>query len=63
LRGEARPLMTDLLAPEAVRRQGLFDPVEVTRLIDAHLSGHRDHARELWGLVVVELWFRRYLGS
>jgi asparagine synthase (glutamine-hydrolysing) len=63
LRGEARPLMTDLLAPEAVRRRGFFDPGEVARLVDAHLSGHRDHARELWGLVVVELWFRRYLGS
>jgi hypothetical protein len=55
--------MTDLLAPEAVRRRGFFDPAEVARLVDTHLSGHRDHARELWGLVVAELWFRRYLGS
>jgi asparagine synthase (glutamine-hydrolysing) len=62
-RGEARPLVTDLLAPEAVRRRGLFDPGEVSRLLDAHLTWRRDHSRELWGLVALELWCRRFLGS
>lgn len=59
LRGVLRPLMEDVLGEAALRRQGLFRPEAVRRLMDEHLSGRADHRRPLWTLLVLQLWLRR----
>ena len=56
LRGELQPLARDVLAPETVSRQGFFDPVAVTRVLDRHVSGREDLSRQLWGLMSFGLW-------
>ncbi|MCL6553561.1 MAG: asparagine synthase (glutamine-hydrolyzing) [Firmicutes bacterium] len=61
LRGPVRPLLTDLLAPDALRAGGLFEPRLVERLVDAHLRGVRDQRKQLWTLLVFELWRRAVL--
>jgi asparagine synthase (glutamine-hydrolysing) len=63
LRDEARPMLAEHLAPDVVRRRGLFNPAEVSRLLDTHVAGRSDHSRELWALLALELWCRRFLGS
>ncbi len=60
LRKEARPLMRDLLSADTVRRRGLFNPQYVEQLMRQHETGFADHATELWGLVSVEMWHRRF---
>jgi asparagine synthase (glutamine-hydrolysing) len=56
-----RDLFTDtLLAPSSLQR-GYFEPRFVTRLVDEHLSGVRDHTLRLWQLVVFERWHRQYV--
>ena len=61
LRQHWAPTMQDLLGPDQVRRRGWFEPAEVTRHIDEHLSGRRDHARLLFGLMVLERWSQAFL--
>jgi asparagine synthase (glutamine-hydrolysing) len=56
LRGELRPFARDVLAPDALRRDGFFRPAEVTRLLDEHESAREDHSRALWGLLCFQLW-------
>ena len=58
LRGPLRELLLDALAPDAVRRRGLFRAVAVERLIAAHLRGRADHSRRVFTLLVLELWLR-----
>ena len=53
--------MQDLLGPDQVRRRGWFEPGEVTRRVDEHLAGRRDHARLLFGLMVLERWSQTFL--
>jgi asparagine synthase (glutamine-hydrolysing) len=60
-KGELRDALQDELSPERIRRQGLFEPVEVDRLVSEHLSGRRDHRKSLWTLFVFQLWHRRWL--
>jgi asparagine synthase (glutamine-hydrolysing) len=60
-RGEFRPLVNDLLAPDALRRQGHFHPATVQRLLAEHDSGRANHERYLWALLVFQLWHREYL--
>jgi asparagine synthase (glutamine-hydrolysing) len=63
LRGELRPFARDLLAPDALRRDGFFQPEAVTRLLDEHESGREDHSRPLWGLLCFQLWRRTAAGG
>jgi asparagine synthase (glutamine-hydrolysing) len=60
--GELNSAFRDMLHPARIRREGIFEPVEVERLLDAHLSGTQNNARLLWTLFVFELWKER-LGS
>jgi asparagine synthase (glutamine-hydrolysing) len=56
LRGDLLPMARDLLAPDALRRGGVLDPVPVTRLLDEHVARRDDHSRALWGLLCFALW-------
>lgn len=60
LRGPLKALARDLLAPEKVAREGLFEPREVTRLLDEHQAGRADHRKPLWTLLAFQLWLERY---
>jgi asparagine synthase (glutamine-hydrolysing) len=56
LRQDARELVLDHLSADAVRRQGVFEPSVVERLVREHLDARADHSRALWGLLMFSLW-------
>jgi len=58
LRDKLKPLVEELLGEAHLRRQGLFDPKTVRTLIDEHDSGRMDRRKELWTLLVLQLWLR-----
>ncbi len=58
LRDKLKPLVDDLLGEEHLKRQGLFEPRAVRSLVDEHASGRRDRRKELWALLVLQLWLR-----
>jgi len=59
-RGELAPLLRDVCEPGALRRDGLFRPEAVQRLLDEHQAGQYDHRKKLYTLLVFLLWCRRY---
>jgi asparagine synthase (glutamine-hydrolysing) len=61
LKGRLNPLMHDMLAPERLRSQGLFEAEYVQRLIREHEAGSASHHKELWTLLVFQLWFDKFL--
>lgn len=61
LRGPLAPLLDRLLAPDRLRRQGLFRPEEVARRIREHREGVRDHRKPLWTLLMFQLWHERWI--
>ena len=63
LRHELKPLMTRLLSPERIRRRGLIEPAEVSRLIAEHCAGQSNHAHVLFSLMVFEQWAESVAGS
>jgi asparagine synthase (glutamine-hydrolysing) len=60
-RGRLRELFADTLLSPRAQQRGYFDPRFVTRLVDEHLAGRRDHTLRLWQLVVFERWHQQYL--
>jgi len=61
LRGDLEPFARDVLSPDALGRQGFFDPEAVTRVLDRHVSGDEDLSRQLWGLLGFTLWYERHV--
>jgi asparagine synthase (glutamine-hydrolysing) len=59
-KNDLREMLQDELSQDRIRRQGLFVPSEVQRLVSEHLSGRRDHRKSLWTLFVFQLWHRRW---
>jgi asparagine synthase (glutamine-hydrolysing) len=58
---DLRDALLDELSPDRLRRQGIFEPAEVQRLVSQHLSGVADHRKPLWTLFVFQLWHRRWM--
>lgn len=54
------PALRDELAPDKLRREGLFDPAFVEGLVGDHLSGRRDRRKALWTLFMFERWLARW---
>lgn len=63
LRNEARGLVNDMLAPDLVRRRGLFDTGYVSKLVADHESGYFNYSKEIWGLVSVEMWMQTFVDA
>jgi asparagine synthase (glutamine-hydrolysing) len=60
-KNELRESLRDELSRARLEAQGIFDPVEVDRVVTEHLSGRRDHRKQLWTLFVFQLWHRRWV--
>ena len=56
LRGPLRPWALDLLSPEIIKRDGLFNPQAIARALDDHMSGRRDRHNDLWSVLVMQQW-------
>ncbi|MBK5257340.1 MAG: asparagine synthase (glutamine-hydrolyzing) [Vicinamibacteria bacterium] len=55
--GELQPMARETLLSRRARDRGLFDPIQVERLISDHASGREVHGYRLWALLCLELWF------
>lgn len=61
LKGRLSPLMHDLLAPERLKEQGLFNAEYVQILIAEHEKGIASYHKQLWTLLVFQLWYDNFL--
>jgi asparagine synthase (glutamine-hydrolysing) len=63
LKGKLNPLLHDMLAKERLRNQNLFDADYVTKLIAEHEKGIASHHKQLWTLLVFQLWYENFYSS
>jgi asparagine synthase (glutamine-hydrolysing) len=63
LKNRLNPLMHDLLAPERLEKQGLFNSDFVQKIIKEHETNYASHHKQLWTLLVFQLWFDNFSGK
>ena len=61
LRKELRESTEDLLLGPTTTQRGYFQKPELEQLWRDHLTGNRDHAHQIWSLILLELWHRKYI--
>jgi asparagine synthase (glutamine-hydrolysing) len=59
-KGPLKGLFEELLSPDRIRREGFLDPKYVTMLFQDHLAGRKDNRKQLWTLLIWELWLNHY---
>ncbi len=60
-RGEMQGFLRETLLSEKALKRGYFKPETITRFIEDHTRGARDYAPQLWALLMLELWFKRFI--
>jgi asparagine synthase (glutamine-hydrolysing) len=60
VKGPLKELFGDLLSSNRVRQEGFLNSQYVTALLQDHLSNKKDNRKQLWTLLVWELWVNRY---
>ena len=63
LAGPLNGLMRDMLAPERVKRVGLWEASAVNKMIQEHEARTRDHSRPLWAMLCFALFNERWRGG
>jgi asparagine synthase (glutamine-hydrolysing) len=60
VKGPLKELFKDLLSSDRIKREGFLKPEYVTQLLQDHLVNKKDNRKQLWTLLVWELWVNRY---
>lgn len=61
LRNDLAEMRNELLGPRGLGARGWFEPRAVKNLEDEFLAGRRDYSLQLWMLLSLELWARKFL--
>jgi asparagine synthase (glutamine-hydrolysing) len=56
LNGKLNPLVRDLLAPDRIKKQGIFNQAYVQNILTEHETGKANHYKTLWTLLIFQLW-------
>jgi asparagine synthase (glutamine-hydrolysing) len=59
LKGGLKPVVDHYLSSQIVSRQGYFNPQTVQRLVDTHMSGGADYSRNIWALLMFNVWVEK----
>ena len=60
-RGEMKDFVSDVLLSDASLQRNIIRPEMLRRYVGEHIRGEKDHAFQLWTLLMLELWFRRFI--
>ncbi|HMF55088.1 MAG TPA: asparagine synthase (glutamine-hydrolyzing) [Pyrinomonadaceae bacterium] len=60
-RGEMQGFLRETILSDRALKRGLFKPEAVRRLVELHTRRERDFSHQLWTLLMLELWFQRFI--
>jgi asparagine synthase (glutamine-hydrolysing) len=61
MREEMKGFVQKTLLSEKSLKRGFFEPKKVKETVDSHVSGQKDYNQQLWTLLMLELWFERFI--
>jgi len=60
-RGEMKDFVRSVLLSDKSLKRGIIKPEMMQKYVDEHTSGKFDHAFQIWSLLMLELWFQRFI--
>jgi asparagine synthase (glutamine-hydrolysing) len=60
-RGSMRAFLRETLLSEKSLGRGFFKPERIRAMVGEHIDNRVDHSHRLWSLMMLELWFQRFI--
>ncbi|HEX3100805.1 MAG TPA: asparagine synthase (glutamine-hydrolyzing) [Pyrinomonadaceae bacterium] len=60
-RGEMKDFVRGVLLSEKSLKRGVVRPEMIEKYVEEHTTGQRDHSFQMWTLLMLELWFQRFI--
>ncbi len=60
-RTEMKEFVREVLLSERAMNRGIIRPEILRKYVDDHIEAKRDYAPRLWALMMLELWFQRFI--
>ena len=60
-RDEMKDFVRDVLLSPTSLSRGIVKPAMIEKYVKEHTEGQRDHSFQLWTLLMLELWFQRFI--
>jgi len=60
-RGDMKDFVREVMLSETFTKRGIAKPEVVLRYVTEHIEGTRDHTFQIWTLLMLELWFQRFI--
>ncbi|MEO7539451.1 MAG: asparagine synthase (glutamine-hydrolyzing) [Pyrinomonadaceae bacterium] len=60
-RNEMKDFVRGVLLSEKSLKRGIIKPEVIERYVNEHTAAERDHSFQLWTLLMLELWFQRFI--
>jgi asparagine synthase (glutamine-hydrolysing) len=57
---DLKPSLVELCDEKKLKREGIFNPTFVKKLMEDHFAGRRDNRKQLWTLFMFEQWYQHY---
>jgi len=57
---ELKDFTLDLLNEKDIKKQGIFDYLEVKKILNEHMNRKVDHRKKIWTLLMFQGWHRRW---
>ena len=61
LRADMREFMKEVLLSERSLKRGVSKPEIVKKYVREHTTGKQDHTFQIWSLLMLELWFQKFI--
>jgi asparagine synthase (glutamine-hydrolysing) len=56
-----KSFVRDVLLSETSLRRGIVKPEMLRKYVNEHTNSERDHSYQIWTLLMLELWFQRFI--
>lgn len=63
LKEDLKDQISHFLSPEFIKKQGIFNSQEITRLLQEHLQGKQNHRKKLFSLFMFQNWYENFINS
>jgi asparagine synthase (glutamine-hydrolysing) len=60
-RGEMKPFVREVLLSQRSLERGVVKRGMIERYVEQHTSGEVDHSFQIWTLLMLELWYQRFI--
>ncbi len=60
-RGDMKDFVKDVLLSQTSLKRGIIRPEMIEKYVEEHTAAKRDHSFQIWTLLMLELWFQRFI--